>query len=106
MHAITDHLTEGLRKQILAEIDGVIALVDDALESLAMTLRNAERIFVTGEGRSGLMAKAFAMRLMHLGLPVHVIGETTTPAVAQGDTARAPSGSPNRPCGQAPVCMR
>ena len=39
------------------------------------------------------MARAFAMRLMHLGLTVYVIGETTTPAVAAGDTVVAVSGS-------------
>ena len=39
------------------------------------------------------MAKAFAMRLMHLGLPVHVIGETTTPSVASGDVVVGVSGS-------------
>jgi 6-phospho-3-hexuloisomerase len=39
------------------------------------------------------MAKAFAMRLMHLGLPVFVIGETTTPAVKGSDTLVAVSGS-------------
>ena len=39
------------------------------------------------------MARAFAMRLMHLGLTVHVIGETTTPAVGPGDTVIAVSGS-------------
>ena len=39
------------------------------------------------------MAKAFAMRLMHLGLPVYVIGETTTPSVAGSDTLVAVSGS-------------
>jgi 6-phospho-3-hexuloisomerase len=39
------------------------------------------------------MAKAFAMRLMHLGLEVHVIGETTTPSVVAGDTLVAVSGS-------------
>ncbi|MFF8601465.1 6-phospho-3-hexuloisomerase [Streptomyces sp. NPDC015232] len=95
---MTEHLTEGLKKQILAEIDTVLASTDDgAVESLAVTLLSARRIFVTGEGRSGFMAKAFAMRLMHLGLPVHVVGETTTPAVAHGDTVVAVSGSGTTP---------
>ncbi len=39
------------------------------------------------------MARAFAMRLMHLGLNVQVIGETTTPAVRAGDTLVAVCGS-------------
>jgi 6-phospho-3-hexuloisomerase len=37
-------------------------------------------VFVAGQGRSGLIARAWAMRLMHLGKSVHVVGETTAPA--------------------------
>ncbi len=40
----------------------------EQLGRFAAALSGAERIFVTGEGRSGFMARAFAMRLMHLGL--------------------------------------
>jgi len=50
-------------------------------------------IFVVGAGRSGLIAKAFAMRLMHLGFHVYVIGETITPAAGKGDVLVAISGS-------------
>ena len=46
-----------------------------------------------GAGRSGLVAKAFAMRLMHLGFSVYVVGETTTPAVLPQDVVFAISGS-------------
>ena len=34
-----------------------------------------------------------AMRWMHLGLVVHVVGETTTPAIVRGDLLVAASGS-------------
>nr|WP_279232995.1 SIS domain-containing protein [Fonticella tunisiensis] len=44
-----------------------------------------KRIFVDVEGRSGLMGKGFAMRLMHLGYTVYSVGETITPAVDKGD---------------------
>lgn len=53
----------------------------------------AKRIFVMGAGRSGLVGRAFAMRLMHLGLSSHVVGETTTPAVSKDDLVIAISGS-------------
>lgn len=79
---------------VLGEIAGVLARVRrDELQRLADVLSDAPRIFVAGEGRSGFMAKAFAMRLMHLGLPVHVIGETTTPSIHSGDVLVAVSGS-------------
>lgn len=53
----------------------------------------AQRVYVAGAGRSGLVAKAFAMRLMHIGFESYVIGETITPALSQGDTLVAFSGS-------------
>jgi len=34
-----------------------------------------------------------AMRLMHLGLTVHVVGDVTTPAIASGDVLLTASGS-------------
>lgn len=53
----------------------------------------AKRIYVVGAGRSGLVAKAFAQRLMHLGFESYVIGETITPAFGSGDVLVAFSGS-------------
>jgi 6-phospho-3-hexuloisomerase len=54
-------------------------------DALAMAVRDARRVFVGGMGRSGLMMRAFAMRLMQLGVTVHVVGETTTPSIQRGD---------------------
>lgn len=56
-------------------------------------LRGASRIFVAGAGRSGLAARGFAMRLMHLGKTAHLVGETTTPAIGAGDLLVIGSGS-------------
>jgi 6-phospho-3-hexuloisomerase len=53
----------------------------------------AKRVYVTGAGRSGLIARAFAMRLLHLGFDVYVVGETVTPALQPGDTLVVFSGS-------------
>lgn len=79
---------------ILAEISQVLSHIpEDDLEITAKRLEQAPRIFVIGEGRSGLMARAFAMRLMHLGAVSYVIGETITPAIAEGDVLVAISGS-------------
>jgi 6-phospho-3-hexuloisomerase len=83
-----------LVRVVLGEIEGALAKVDRGeIEDLAGTLAEAGRVFVAGEGRSGFMAKASAMRLMHLGLTVHVVGETTTPSIGEGDTVVAVSGS-------------
>jgi 6-phospho-3-hexuloisomerase len=55
------------------------------MDALVSRIAKSRRIFVAGMGRSGLMARAFAMRLMHLQLKVFVVGETTTPSVGPGD---------------------
>lgn len=76
------------------EISEVFQRVDPAqVAALVTELRLADRIFVTGAGRSGLVLKMAAMRLMHLGLAVHVVGETTAPAIRSGDLLLAASGS-------------
>lgn len=53
----------------------------------------SNRIFVYGAGRSGLVAKAFAIRLVHLGYQTFVIGETITAPVRKGDLVIIISGS-------------
>jgi 6-phospho-3-hexuloisomerase len=79
---------------ILNEIKTVLSQVDEnQLKDIAVNLQKAKRIFVIGEGRSGLMAKSFAMRLMHLGATVYVVGETITPSIENGDLLVAISGS-------------
>ncbi len=60
---------------------------------LISELLSDRRIYVAGAGRSGLVAKAFAMRLMHLGFSCYVIGETITPAIESADMLVVFSGS-------------
>lgn len=64
-----------------------------SVERFLTELTDAKRVFIAGAGRSGLVARAFAMRLMHLGLKVHVVGEVTTPAATPGDLLIIVSGS-------------
>jgi 6-phospho-3-hexuloisomerase len=51
------------------------------------------RIYIIGAGRSGLVARAFGMRLVHLKKKVFIVGETITPAMRKGDALIAVSGS-------------
>lgn len=78
----------GSKIQSLAE-----SLSEENTQQFLTEICNARRIYVTGAGRSGLVAKAFAMRLMHLGLNVYVVGETIAPALKAGDTMVVFSGS-------------
>lgn len=79
---------------VLAENQRVLqAITYPAVEQLAQKIMNVERIFVIGEGRSGLAIRMAAMRLMHLGCQVYVVGETTTPSIRSTDLLVACSGS-------------
>jgi len=81
-------------KQIAEHINKTIEKLNDAeVEVMIDEIQKADRIFLMGVGRSGLVAKAFAMRLVHLGLTAHVIGETTTPSITKDDLLVAVSGS-------------
>ncbi|MDQ0219190.1 6-phospho-3-hexuloisomerase [Peribacillus cavernae] len=79
---------------ILSEVSTVLKRIDNQeIDAAVRKLQEGRRIFVIGEGRSGLMAKSFAMRLMHLGAEVYVIGETITPSITETDILVAVSGS-------------
>ena len=71
----------------------VTKLDTSSVTDLVNIILRSKRIFLMGAGRSGLAARAFAMRLMHMGFDVYVVGETTTPAVASDDLVIAVSGS-------------
>ncbi|WP_421909426.1 6-phospho-3-hexuloisomerase [Methanolacinia petrolearia] len=66
---------------------------DDEISSFTSSILTARRIYVAGAGRSGLIARAFAMRLMHIGLESYVVGETVTPAMEPGDAGVVFSGT-------------
>ena len=68
-------------------------LNEDSINQFIEILTTSKNIFVTGAGRSGLAGKAFAMRLMHLGLSAYVVGETISPAIYEDDCILAISGS-------------
>ena len=51
------------------------------------------RIFLVGQGRTGLIMRMFAMRLMQLGFSAFIVGDSTTPAIQPGELLIAASGS-------------
>jgi 6-phospho 3-hexuloisomerase len=65
----------------------------DEIDKVKKLFFSSNRIFVYGAGRSGLLAKAFAIRLVHLGFQTFVIGETITAPVKKGDLVIIVSGS-------------
>jgi 6-phospho-3-hexuloisomerase len=78
----------------LDEVNAILALVTDkSAEEMVRAILAAQRIYVLGLGRSGLILRMFAMRLMQIGLNAHVVGDATTPAIGVGDLLIALSGS-------------
>ncbi|GAP22435.1 6-phospho-3-hexuloisomerase [Leptolinea tardivitalis] len=79
---------------ILKELEGALKQIDPArAESLVDAILSAGRVFIAGTGRSGMMMRGLAMRLMHLGFNACVVGETITPAIQPGDLLIIGSGS-------------
>ena len=73
-------------RQILGEIDRVLSQVSEGeTGALLDAIVDARRIIVYGLGREGLAMRGLAMRLMHLGLDVAVVGDMTTPPIGPGD---------------------
>lgn len=86
---INDAINEmiGNVQEVSQELD------EQTINEMMGLIISSKSIFVLGLGRSGLVAKAFAMRLMHLGFNVYVVGETITPAIHDDDCLVAISGS-------------
>ncbi len=81
---------EGIAKHALE----VIGRIDfEQVEQMIQCITESNSTFIVGSGRSELVGKAFAMRLMHLGFRVYVVGDVTTPALTDEDCLIAISGS-------------
>ena len=79
---------------ILEELSQSIHLIsDEEAEKLLNGILGSNKVFVAGAGRSGFMAKSFAMRMMHMGIDAYVIGETVTPNFEKDDILIIGSGS-------------
>ncbi len=81
---------ENITKHALAVIDRID---EEQVDRMIQAISNAKSVFIVGSGRSELIGKAFAMRLMHLGFVVYVVGDVTTPAINKEDCLIAISGS-------------
>ena len=81
-------------EHILKELqDATFKIEEEQIENVLKLIAPDKKIFLTGKGRSGLAAKGFANRLMHLGFQAYVIGEISTPHTKAGDLLIITSGS-------------
>lgn len=82
------------RRLIIDKISSILdATESDYDKQLTAMVDGASRIFIAGAGRSALVARFFAMRLMHGGYDVYVVGEIVTPSLKKGDLLIVISGS-------------
>lgn len=88
LKAAAEEIIAGIKGSIeelnMKEVEHLIELLLDAKD---------RKIFIVGMGRSGFVARAFALRLMNLGFSVYFLGETITPAAEKGDLLIAISGT-------------
>jgi 6-phospho-3-hexuloisomerase len=83
---------------ILQEISlGLNKLKARQVDQLLMEIKNANRVFCIGAGRSRIMLGAFCMRLNHLGIEAYVAGNIPCPPALKGDLIIAASGSGTTP---------
>lgn len=91
---MTDKALDRAVDYVLQEARRLLAAADPkAVEGFIRELAEARRVFVYGTGRSGMVARAFAVRLYHLGFTPYVIGETVAAPVQKGDVVVLVSGS-------------
>lgn len=89
-------MTSELLTAILKELSqGASQIQKEEMEQMVQAITAAKRVFVAGAGRSGFIGRAFAMRLMHLGLQAYFVGEPTTPSIQAQDLLIVLSGSGN-----------
>ncbi len=81
-------------QHIIGEVFAIAIAVDqEQADVLCQQILSAPTVFVAGAGRSGLMIRAFANRLMHLGKRIGVVGEVSCPHTTPGDLLIIGSGS-------------
>lgn len=86
--------TTEICKKIVEELGNTLSgMEEESEERFVEAILSAEKVFVAGAGRSLLMIRAFAMRLMQLGFQAYVVGETVTPAIGERDLLIIASGS-------------
>jgi 6-phospho-3-hexuloisomerase len=90
----TDSRFDNALSYIEDQIANILASIPRKnMEAAVKLFLQARRIFVYGTGRSGLVGKAFAIRLVHLGFQTFVIGETITAPVQKNDLVILISGT-------------
>ena len=90
----TKDVIKSIINRIAENINGINEdQIEKMINEIIYTKAKGGKIFVAGTGRTGLVGKAFAMRLYHLGFDVVILGETIVPSATKRDCLIAMSGS-------------
>lgn len=88
-----DAMSVDVRSQLIDELrDVFLAISEPTVGVMVDRLAAAKRIFTYGVGREGLVLRSLCMRLFHMGLDAHVVGNMTTPHLGEGDLLVTSSG--------------
>ena len=83
-----------LARAVTAELAECLSSVSpSSVECAIDEITGCKRVFLAGTGRSGSGIRAHAVRLMHMGRTVHVVGDVTTPPITHKDLLLIGSGS-------------
>ena len=79
---------------LVDELKRQAAAIDSrSIAALTARIVSAERLFITAAGRSAVVSRGFANRMMHMGFEVFYVGDITTPAITADDTLLVVSNS-------------
>ena len=85
---MTDNINsiKSMGARALTDLSVVLDNVHEAdIEGFIAAISSAKRVALHGLGREGLQMRGLAMRLFHLGIDAHVVGDMTTPPLGAGD---------------------
>ena len=90
-----------LASEICSQISSIFSkttsrppVLDVMVDEIALTATAKGRVFVHGVGREGLMLKALCMRLAHLGLSAHCVGDVNAPPISSSSDLLLASAGP------------
>lgn len=66
---------------------------EEEVQRICNIILSSGNIFIYGVGRSGIVGRMFAMRLVQLGLKAYFVGETIAPVVTNKDVVLLISGT-------------
>lgn len=82
-------INRSLIELVTAQLAGIKTLISQIEQSVSdkviEMILQADKIFITGQGRSGLVAQCLATRLAQIGFHVHIPGQATCQKIEKPD---------------------